>query len=288
MSGVIKGIGKVFKAVVKVVKKVAIPALVIGAAVFTGGAALGLLPALGTTLGLGAGLTSILSAAGTGALVGGGTALLTGGNVLKGMTTGFAVGGVTGGIGMALGGAGAAAASGGTATLTGSSTLANAAATGGNFMNGLGAGLGSAVAPAASTVLPAIAPTLASAGGAAAAGGIGAAASGAAGLVPAGVATAAPGGIGGFIAKNPTIVGSVLKGIGGGIAANEQSAEARKAIERRQAQIEANYAGVGDNLYSDQSAANNNQSAASRYDQAIYGGKVVYDPATQRIRPRGA
>ena len=41
MSGVFKAVGKVFKGVVKVIKKVALPALAIGAIVLTGGAAIG-------------------------------------------------------------------------------------------------------------------------------------------------------------------------------------------------------------------------------------------------------
>ena len=73
MSNPFKAIGKVFKKVVKVVKKIALPAIMIGAAVLTGGAALGLLPSVGSMLGAGglglsAGLTSVISSAGTGAL----------------------------------------------------------------------------------------------------------------------------------------------------------------------------------------------------------------------------
>lgn len=42
MSGLVKGVKKVFKKVSKVVKKIAVPLLVVGAVVFTAGAALGL------------------------------------------------------------------------------------------------------------------------------------------------------------------------------------------------------------------------------------------------------
>ncbi len=66
MSGVLKKIGKVFKKVVKVVKKIALPVLAIAAVGLTGGAALGFLPGLSTTLGslgLSPALTGILSTA---------------------------------------------------------------------------------------------------------------------------------------------------------------------------------------------------------------------------------
>lgn len=105
MSGVFKAIGKVFKSVVNVVKKIALPALMIGAVVLTGGAALGLLPAVGTMiggLGLSAGLTTVLTGAITygalGAGIGGLTAAISGKNILKGATTGFIGGAIGGGL----------------------------------------------------------------------------------------------------------------------------------------------------------------------------------------------
>lgn len=105
MSGILKAIGKVFKGIVKVAKKIVLPVLAVGAAVLTGGASLGILPALsaGGGLGLSAGLASVISTAGTGALMGGLTSAITGGNILKGMTVGAAMGAGTNLIGMGLG-----------------------------------------------------------------------------------------------------------------------------------------------------------------------------------------
>jgi hypothetical protein len=81
MSGILKGLGKVFKKVFKVVKKVLPYALAIGAIVLTGGAALGVLPAVGTViggLGLSAGVTAALTSAVTMAGWGGLAGLVTG------------------------------------------------------------------------------------------------------------------------------------------------------------------------------------------------------------------
>ena len=126
MSSIVKSIGKVFRKIVKVAKKIAPYALVAAAVIFTAGTAmaamgfatpgiLGWGPALTaklTTLGGGGMLSSIISGAmqgaGTGAAIGGVGAIATGGNVgkglLQGALTGAAIGGATGGIGHALGG----------------------------------------------------------------------------------------------------------------------------------------------------------------------------------------
>jgi hypothetical protein len=111
MSGLLKGIGKVFKKVAKVVKKVLPYALVIGAIVLTGGAAIGALPAVGTMiggLGLSAGVTSALTSAVTMAGWGGLAGLVTGGK--KGMLMGGAMGALSGGLLGAVGGLGGAVA----------------------------------------------------------------------------------------------------------------------------------------------------------------------------------
>lgn len=110
MSGVVKGVGKVFRKVLKVAKVVVPIALAVGAVVFTGGAALGLtLPTWGAavtsvfgTSALGAIASGAVVSAGYGAVIGGATAALTGKSVMKGMQMGAATGAVTGGI---LGGA---------------------------------------------------------------------------------------------------------------------------------------------------------------------------------------
>jgi hypothetical protein len=87
MSGLFKSIGKIFKKVVKVLKKVALPALAIAAVVVTGGAALGLLPAIAGLGGLAASLgaspliAGVLSAAGTGATLGAITGFVTTGKL---------------------------------------------------------------------------------------------------------------------------------------------------------------------------------------------------------------
>lgn len=214
MSGVLKGIGKVFKKVVKVVKKVAPFALAIGAVVMTGGAALGILPSLGTMvggLGLSAGLTSALTGAiSTGALgaVGG---LLTGG--IKGMKKGLLMGAVTGGaLGAAgvigpngiLGGgkAAASAASSGSSGLVQSSGLTQAIT---NPLPSVFQGA-AGFTPAASIVGTAL-PSAASVAPAAA--GIAAAA-----------APAAASGLGGML-SNPLLLSQLAGGVANAFAPNE-------------------------------------------------------------------
>jgi hypothetical protein len=75
-------VGKVFKKVFAVAKKVLPIALAVGAVVLTGGAAIGALPAVGTViggLGLSAGVTTALTSAVTMAGWGGLAGLVTGG-----------------------------------------------------------------------------------------------------------------------------------------------------------------------------------------------------------------
>lgn len=103
MSGVVKAVKKVFKPIVKVVKKIAVPLLIAGAVILTGGAALGVLPAVGTVLGsigisgtLGTVLTGAVTSAGWGAVIGGATSALTGGSFMDGVKQGALVGGITG------------------------------------------------------------------------------------------------------------------------------------------------------------------------------------------------
>jgi hypothetical protein len=123
------------KKIGNVVRKVAVGALMVGAVVMTGGAALNLLPSMATMvggLGLSAGVTSILTGAistgAVGALAGG----LTGGfkGAAKGFLMGAATGGVLGGLGMmpANGLLGGGKAAGG--LLSGTGTLSTAPALG--------------------------------------------------------------------------------------------------------------------------------------------------------------
>jgi hypothetical protein len=93
------------------VGKVIIGALMVGAIVLTGGAALGALPAMSAMLGsvgISGAMASVLGGAismgAVGAVTGGLGGLATGGGVFKGATKGFLVGAATGGV---MGGVGA-------------------------------------------------------------------------------------------------------------------------------------------------------------------------------------
>lgn len=217
MSGVLKSIGKVFLSPIsvviggkvgKVIRKVALGAIMAGAVVLTGGAAIGALPALGSAsmlggLGLSAGLTSALAGAvstgAVGAVVGG----LTGGfkGATKGFLMGAATGGIMGGLGMMgpnglLGGGKAAAGSlvqkSGSTALTG---LAKTSASPG-FWSDVSGALGSG---AVETVKSAVPLVQAAAGS---------------GLPP--VA-----GLGGGLAQNPALVSQLLGGVASAFAPNE-------------------------------------------------------------------
>lgn len=138
MSGLLKKVGKVFKSVVKVVKKVAVPALVVGAVLVTGGAALGALPALGgaggvlASIGIKGTLASVLSGAvstaAIGAVTSAGMAAISGGNIGKAFVKGGIMGGLTGG---ALGAAGLIGSSGAFGLLGSKAAAGTAAATAG-------------------------------------------------------------------------------------------------------------------------------------------------------------
>lgn len=104
MSGVLKGIGKVFKKIVKIGKVVLPIALAAAAVVFTGGAALGILPTFaGAISGLvgGLGLSAGLAGALTGSIVsagfGGAAGFVLSGGKMKGLQSGALAGAVTGG-----------------------------------------------------------------------------------------------------------------------------------------------------------------------------------------------
>lgn len=284
MSGMLNSIRKVFKKVVKVVKKVGLPLLAIGAVVLTGGAALGVLPALGgaggllASLGIKGVLAGVLTTAAKGAAMGALTSGITGGNIIKGATSGLIMGGVTGGIGAAMGGtaATAAQAAGGMAQ-SGSTGAADAVTpnmtpltmagtdSGGNWsvpsdgspMAISGSGIGSAAAPQTSFASgPQIARVATTTSAPTAGGGM----------------------LGWFNNLNGVTQGSLIQGIGGALTASANAKDARKERERE----EASY---GDNsgLYG---AGSSRAYGASRYDAAIYGGKVKYDPRTGQVGPR--
>jgi hypothetical protein len=103
VSGIFKSIGKIFKSIVKTVIKIAPYALAAAAVVFTGGAALGLLPtfaaAVGgvvSSLGLSAAVTGALTGAVTSAGFGAALGFVTGGT--RGMQKGALMGLLTGGV----------------------------------------------------------------------------------------------------------------------------------------------------------------------------------------------
>lgn len=179
--GLFSGLKKVFKKVTKVLVKVAPIALLAGAAIFTGGAALGLAPFaggwgaaaagfasnLGLTGALGSVVTGAVTQAGYGALAGGLISGVTGGDPLKGAQmgalTGAVTGGVTGGLGFAtdpLGGAAAQAAPGATPATSPTGFASFTAPNGVGPVTGPAAAdltlsTGAAVGPTTSTVAPA-------------------------------------------------------------------------------------------------------------------------------------
>lgn len=291
MSGVFKAIGKAFKSIVKVVKKVALPALAVAAVVLTGGAAVGALPSLGTVgakLGLSAALQGVLSTAGTSALIGAGVAAATGKDIIKGATGGFITGGVLGGLGAATGGLGGAAQTAKAGTQVASTTAAQGA---GTVAQAAGATAGTAAQAAGSlagTVAQGAAPLAFNAASitpaalpAISGGGLGGAVGGALGSTVGQVGNVAGGALK-FIANNPVPVGMALQGLGAGLSAKAQADAAR---EEREA-ISKNYTTSGlFTLPSTTGAAL--PDASNFYQQAIYG-KQVYDPATGRIISAGA
>lgn len=153
MSGLAKGIKKIFKRVVNVARAVA-PVLLPAAAVyFTAGAGAPLLGNLSNALGGGV-LGSVVSNAALGAGVGGLSSLLTGGNPLQGAALGAAAGGALGGL---MTPATPAAPAAPRDLLTGSAaqdTLAGGVISGGTGIDSTGLGqTARAAAPAGSGVL---------------------------------------------------------------------------------------------------------------------------------------
>lgn len=206
MSGLFKSIGKVFKKAVKVIKKIAVPALAVAAVVFTGGAALGVLPAMSSalggvvsSLGLSSGLTSALTTgltnAGFGALLGG----------KKGALMGFGSG------------------------LLGAPALDKALgfggqATGANLIRG------------SQFTVDAAMPSMGSAAGSAAGNAAGSAASQIGSTIQNATQSGGGGGLGGLLG-NPMIASQLLQGVGGGLLAAQQAKEERKQREREEANL---------------------------------------------------
>ena len=285
MSGVLKSIGKVFRKVGKIIKKVALPALAIGAVVLTGGAALGALPSVGSvagSLGLSSGLTTALTSAARMATMGAATSALTGGNILKGATSGFLMGGALGGLGMLQGGtvpgasgpavgAGQSAANG----VNGSGIVGGGTATPGGQAVTL-PGTGATITLPGGMEMPAVpsqaqsttATVLGSGGG----GGLGTAA--ASGVV-------SPSNPLAFLNNNPVLAGSLIQGIGSGLAAKAQY-KAQRAQEEREA---ANYADTSA-LFKYTPSSGQKSDPANETATAIpyANSSFVYDKSTGRVR----
>lgn len=248
MSGALKSLGKVFKKVAKVIKKYALPILAIGAVVLTGGAALGVLPAiggaggLGAALGLSPALTGIISTAATSATVGAVGAGLTGGNIVKGATAGLVTGAALGAAGQLLGpGAGIA-----------KTAASGAAANGGGAMSYTSPAIDGAPMAIPSSGAPIAAPS----------GGIGS-------------------GVLGFLERNPNLSAGLVQGIGGGLIASENAKEERK----RDARIGENYGGYnGLNLGSGQIFGASTVPGGAPSGS----GPITFDPTTGRFITRKA
>lgn len=274
MSGLFKSIGKIFKKVAPVLKKIVLPALAIAAVVVTGGAALGLLPGIASLGGLAASLGAtgilpgILTAAGTGATIGMLGGLVTTGSLkgaIKGASMGLVTGAVTGGISGALGG--------GLTAATGAQTGA-ATAAGGTGVSSVAdlATVNSAIPDVAGHFMEATGSIGQAASGIGGVGGIGQA-------VAAGAGGSGGGGILGFLSKNPMLASGLMKGIGSALQGNPQ---AQEYARRRKS-----YEGV--NAYSPYQVGSIDglQDAGERFNTVVYGnGMYDYDPATGRVLPK--
>lgn len=220
MSGLLKGIGKVFKKVGKVALKVLPYAAAAAAVVFTGGAALGVLPsfagAVGSVvggLGLSTGLTGAITGAITSAGFGAAGGLLLGGK--KGMKAGFlgglATGGLLGAVSPATFGIGGSAAAPAASAAKEVGTIV--AKSGGGLVQNSGLSTGLAKLPAAGLkeVAGAAARTAVSAAG--------------------GAGGAAGGGVLGFLNANPQLASQLIGGVAQAVAPSEYGQKARAELE---------------------------------------------------------
>lgn len=297
MSGVIKGVGKVFKKAVSGASKILPVALAAGAVLFTAGNAMGLTSSWGDAvgsvvdkLGVGSGLSNIITSAvtnaGYGAVAGAATSGLAGGSIMQGTQYGAAGGAIVGGV------------KGAYENLTSPAT----AATGMDAPSS---------AKGAGAVQSAPAPSNVSGGGNgsilsngvsmqgsdAIAGGVGddPIITGAAPSSAGSAAASNPGILdkGGWLERNGTMAGNVLLGVGKGLAGADGEAQA-KALQQRAEIVRQNYGSprVGlltagtqtTNTVVDQGAPR--MSPGQRFSPAAYGaagqGQYVYDPSTGR------
>lgn len=250
MSGVLKSIGKAFKKIIKVAKVVLPIALAVGAVIFTGGAALGLLPTFSAaiggvvgSLGLGTALTGALTgsivSAGFGSAIGGLTSAAKGGSIIKGMQKGALTGAVTGGVLGAVNPSTFGIVKG----LDGATTTANALRNGGNAFaaagskaSGLSAvgvhetgGLLNPAGTQAAGVLPGGYPATAPVGGYP--------------QIPMGGAPAG-GGVGGFLNSNPLLAGSVISGAAKALSGDSVGKAAEAEAQAREKAAQDAYGGA--------------------------------------------
>ncbi|WP_049976332.1 hypothetical protein [Azospirillum sp. B506] len=315
MSGVIKGVGKVFKRVGSGAAKILPVALAAGAVMFTAGNALGVTSSWGDavksvtdSLGMGSTLSNVISGAvtnaGYGAVAGGAMGAIAGGSMLAGAQYGAAAGAVLGGAKGAydsyMGSDGATApsatANGDTAASTGArvetapppSDAAQGARNGLlriNSASALSDGGGDSGGGAGS-------PTNVPRMSANAATGMIEKTTAARDALYGGAASSRPGtdigGIfdkGGWLERNQGLVGNTVAGLGKGLLGGDGGAEAIKA---RAAVVRANYGGARTGLLT---ASSNSQATAGqqpgmtpqqRFSAAGVQGQYVYDPATGR------
>lgn len=253
MSGVFKSIGKVFKKVAKVAVKIAPYALAAAAVVFTGGAALGVLPSFAGAMGglvsslgisgaLGGALASGLTGAGFGALLGG----------KKGMMMGFAGGALLGGTGL-LG----QAASGASGPVDLLANTPYASSTAGSVAGSVG---GEVAANAVTNATSQAANN---------------------GVANALVGkTSSAGGLLGLVERNPLLASSLVQGIGGGLTAKAEADEIRRERERRTANLSLVGSLLDPNMINGQASPNNNS-----FNPFAAQPNWIYDPeAGQMVR----
>lgn len=263
MSKALKGIGKIFKKIIKVVKKFALPILAVGAIVLTGGAALGLaLPSLGGvagSLGLGA-IAPAITAAGQGALFGAVGAAVQGKNILKGATGGFVAGGVVGGLGQAFG----AVANTAKSVTTGLDATTGAASGGASA-----AGAAAPLVDAAPSVMSWNPGSVASAAGGSG-GGLGSA-----------LVSTAPK-VGGGLFSDPLVKGQLISGLGQGLLGYAQSKSETKAADKAWNRAAGSYTTDGLLAPTGIDYGAGRPTPAQKYD------RWYVDPATGRVVSTGA
>lgn len=285
MSNPLKSIGKIFKKVVKVVKRVALPALAIGAVILTGGAALGALPALGgaggllASAGISGPLAGIMTSAANSAVFGALGAAVTGKNILKGATTGFLVGGASGAVGLGIPGPAsgkAASAAGSVGAVEAAPSLGVDSITLGRTAVQAPTSLSSSLSTLPGVAAPPTSIGLGAASSAAPAAAFAAPTSGAASaaFTPAVSTAASQGGLMGALNNNPTLAGMAIQGLGGGLMAASEAKERRREAERRA----ANYSDTSGLFRLTDVIGEPLADAGKVYDQAVYG-RMKYDPS---------